>query len=228
MSQNEAFNTPIEEDYVPGQYSEEFAEEVLKEKLSDQKWRLNNLYKVKDKRGNVVTFVMNKAQEKLFDTMHFKNIILKARQLGFTTFIDLYILDVCLFNDTINAGIIAHHMDDAKTIFEEKVRFPYDNLDPRIRAERMATTDRANEIRFSNGSRIRVSTSFRSGTVQILHISEFGKIAAKYPDKAIEIISGAMEAVPLDGLLFVESTAEGREGAFYDMTMVAKRLHDDA
>jgi len=226
MSQNEAFNTPIEEDYVPGQYSEEFAEEVLKEKLSDQKWRLNNLYKVKDKRGNVVTFVMNKAQEKLFDTMHFKNIILKARQLGFTTFIDLYILDVCLFNDTINAGIIAHHMDDAKTIFEEKVRFPYDNLDPRIRAERMATTDRANEIRFSNGSRIRVSTSFRSGTVQILHISEFGKIAAKYPDKAIEIISGAMEAVPLDGLLFVESTAEGREGAFYDMTMVAKRLHD--
>ena len=93
---------------------------------------------------------MNEAQNQLYDTMHFRNIILKARQLGFTTFIDLYILDTCLFNPTIKAGIIAHHMDDAKTIFDEKIKFPYDNLDPQLRSLLNAKTDRANEIKFSN------------------------------------------------------------------------------
>lgn len=219
------FDVPLD-DYSPGEHSEAQALETLRANLSDQKWRLNNLYKVKNKSGHVITFKMNAVQESFFDSMHYRNIILKARQLGFTTFIDLYILDTCLFNPTVKAGIIAHHMDDAKTIFEEKVKFPYDNLDPQIRKEISATTDRANEIKFSNESSIRVGTSFRSGTLQMLHISEFGKIAAKYPDKATEIISGAMEAVPLDGLMFVESTAEGREGAFYDMTMTAKRMKD--
>jgi hypothetical protein len=221
-----AFEQPIEDDYTPGLYSEKHALSELKEKLGDQKWRLNNLYKIKDKKGQVVTFKMNEAQEKLYDSMHFRNVILKARQLGFTTFIDIYILDVCLFNGNIRAGIIAHHVDDAKAIFEEKIKFPYDNLDPQLKKALEAKTDRSNEMKFANNSTIRVSTSFRSGTLQYLHVSEFGKIAAKYPDKADEIITGAMEAVPLEGMVFVESTAEGREGAFYDMCMEAKKLKD--
>jgi len=217
---------PIEDDYSPGEYAEAVAQEKLQKNLSDQKWRLNNLYKIKDKKGKVTTFKMNKPQEQLFDTMHYRNVILKARQLGFTTFIDLFILDICLFNPTIRAGIIAHHMDDAKAIFEEKIKFPYDNLDPQLRQAIPATTDRANAIKFANGSDIRVSTSFRSGTLQYLHVSEFGKIAAKFPDKAEEIITGAMEAVPLEGMIFVESTAEGRDGAFYRMSTDAKKLKD--
>lgn len=228
VASNEAFDEPID-DYQPGEYASKVTQRDLKELkrcLSDHKWRLNNLYKVKDKDGKVVQFRMNAAQEHLFDNMHYRNVILKARQLGFTTFIDLYLLDACLFNDTISAGIIAHHVDDAKAIFENKIKFPYDNLDPEIRKAVSATSDAANKLTFSNGSSLRVSTSFRSGTLQLLHVSEYGKIASKYPDKALEIKSGAMEAVPLDGLIFVESTAEGREGEFYDMTMTAKRLHD--
>jgi len=75
---------------------------------------------------------------------------------------------------------------------------------------------------FSNGSTISVRTSFRSGTIQFLHISEFGKICAKYPDRAKEIVTGAIEAVGKDGYIFIESTAEGNEGYFFDMTMEAK------
>lgn len=222
------FDAPID-DYRPGEYAEKIPAKTkaeLRELLSDHKWRLNNLYKVKDKDGKVVAFRMNTAQEELFDNMHYRNVILKARQLGFTTFIDLYLLDACLFNSTTAAGIIAHHVDDAKAIFENKIKFPYDNLDPEIRKAIRATSDAANKLSFSNGSSIRVSTSFRSGTLQLLHISEYGKIAAKYPDKALEIKSGAMEAVPLDGLVFVESTAEGRDGEFYEMVMKAKKLKD--
>lgn len=196
--------------------------------FSDQQWRLNNLYKVKDKHGRIVDFVMNDAQEKLFDDMWYLNVILKARQLGFSTFIDLYILDSCLWNPNTSAGIIAHHVDDAKAIYEDKVKLPYSLLDESIRKFLGATTDRAGEIKFKNGSSIRVSTSFRSGTLQILHVSELGKIAAKYPERAKEIRTGAFEAVAKGQSIFVESTAEGREGEFYDLCMSAKALKDQA
>ncbi len=184
---------------------------------ANQKWRLNNLYKIKDKEGHVVQFIMNEQQENLYDNQWYLNVVLKARQLGFSTFIDVYILDTCLFNDNIDAGIIAHHLDDAKTIFDDKIKFPYDSLPEWVRGQKEATTDRANEIAFSNGSRIRVSTSFRSGTLQILHVSEYGKIAAKFPDKAREIKTGAFESVATGQKIFVESTAEGRDGEFYEL-----------
>lgn len=49
--------------------------------LRDQEWRLNNLYKIKDKEGNVVDFEPNWAQKQLLNT-HNLTIVLKARQLG--------------------------------------------------------------------------------------------------------------------------------------------------
>lgn len=193
---------------------------------SNQVWRLNNIYQIRDKQGAVIEFCMNAPQEDLYTDMWYLNVILKARQLGFSTFIDVFILDTCLFNPNVHAGIIAHHKDDAHAIFEEKIKFPYESLNPVIRSGVNATTDRAGEIKFSNGSSIRVSTSFRSGTLQILHVSELGKIAAKFPEKAKEIRTGAFEAVAQGQMIFVESTAEGREGDFYDMVTIAKNMHD--
>lgn len=196
--------------------------------LSRQEWRLNNMYKIRDKSGKIVDFCMNEAQEYLYHNMWFLNVILKARQLGFSTFIDVFILDTCLFNPTISTGIIAHHVDDAKAIYEDKIKLPYLLLDEDFRKMVSATTDRAGEIKFNNGSSIRVSTSFRSGTLQILHVSELGKIAAKYPERAKEIRTGAFEAVAKGQQIFVESTAEGREGEFYDLCTDAKALQDQA
>ena len=86
-----------------------------------------------------------------------------------------------------------------------------------------AETDSANMLKFSNGSSIRVGTSLRSSTFQYLHISEFGKICAKYPDKAQEIITGSLNTVAPGQYVFIESTAEGRDGYFYD---ICKRAQD--
>lgn len=192
--------------------------------LKDQFWRLNNLYRIKDKAGKEIQFRMNWAQEQLYHEMWYLNDILKARQLGFTTFIDLFILDTCLFNANITAGIIAHNLEDAKVIFREKIKFPYDKLPDKFKTSVVAQTDRAGELMLSNGSSIRVSTSMRSGTVQILHVSEYGNISKKYPQKAREIKTGAFEAVAQGQMIFVESTAEGRSGAFYDLTKTAQDL----
>jgi len=194
--------------------------------FNDQAWRLSNLYYITDKDGRKVKFVPNWAQQDLYERMDFNNVILKARQLGFTTFIALYILDTCIFNPNTKAGVIAHHKDDAEVILRDKFKFPYKHLPETLKAAVRSNSDRAQELRLSNDSNIRVSTSMRSGTLQLLHVSEYGKIAAKYPDKAREIKSGAFEAVGIGQTIFVESTAEGREGEFFDLVQRARALQD--
>ena len=176
---------------------DELAQQVdLRQKLQDRYWMLNNLYWITTGvGGQKVKFKMNWAQKLLYKQMWYLNIVLKARQLGMSTFILIFILDACLFNENCKAGVIAHTKDDVKVLFRDKIKFAYDNLDPFIRNTITAKTDSANELVFSNGSSVRVGTSMRSGTLQILHVSEFGKIAKKYPEKAREIITGSFETV---------------------------------
>ncbi|MBI9090726.1 MAG: hypothetical protein JEZ12_16030 [Desulfobacterium sp.] len=193
--------------------------EELKAKFSNKWWRLNNLYYVIDEDGQRVLFKPNAAQIYLYDNIWYQNVILKARQLGFTTFIDIYFLDECIFNSDVEAGIIAHNREDAGKIFRRKILYPYNNLPDWLREARPPKTLSKSELELSNNSILSVGTSMRSGTVQLLHISEFGKICSKFPEKAREIVTGAMEAIHTErgnALLFIESTAEGRSGYFYD------------
>ena len=131
-------------------------------------------------------------------------------------------LDACLFTPHTRAGVIAHRLDDAKVIFRDKVRFPYDRLDEGLKAAVPAVQDSADQLTFGNNSSLRVSTSMRSGTLQLLHVSEFGKICAQYPDKAREIVTGALNTVEAGQFVVIESTAEGQEGAFYDLAQKAR------
>lgn len=189
--------------------------------LIDPKWRLNNLYSIVDKQGTKTTFKFNWAQEQLYNDVWYCNIILKARQLGISTFICLLFLDKCLWNSNISAGIIAHTLEDSQQLFR-RVKFAYDNLPEEIKKVISAENDTTNMLKFSNGSSLRVGTSLRSSTFQYLHISEFGKICAKYPDKAQEIITGSLNTVAPGQYVFIESTAEGRSGYFYDICKTAQ------
>lgn len=189
--------------------------------IEDPLWRINNLYFITNKQGQRIKFQLNWAQKELFDNMWYLNIILKARQLGMSTFVCLLFLDRCLFNDHQSAGIIAHTVEDAQHMFR-RVKFAYDNLPDRLKRIITCDNDTAQMLKFSNGSSLRVGTSLRSSTFQYLHISEFGKICAKYPDKAEEIISGSLNTVEAGQYIFIESTAEGREGYFYEMCKTAQ------
>lgn len=202
--------------------------DTLKEHLKDRKWRLNNLYYVKDKQGNKVLFKLNKVQDYLHDNLWFFNVIPKARQLGITTFFTIFYLDQILFKDNQTATIIAHTEKDMKKIFRNKIKFAWDNLHPWIK-ETIGdpNTNTANEMTFPNGSIISVALSSRSDTVQFLHVSEFGKICAKYPDKAEEIVTGAINSVDAGQMVSIESTAEGREGYFYEFAMKAEQMRKE-
>lgn len=203
------------------------SEQELVELLKDPHWRIRNLYKIKNKQKKIVPFKPNEAQEELLREMHWRNIIPKARQRGFSTLIQLLGLDTALFQPGADVGVIAQDLQTAQDIFESKIKLAYDNLPDAIKKMVGVTSSTTTSIKFSNGSGVRVGTSMRGGTPNFVHVSEFGKICAKYPDKAREVLTGTLPAVPIDGLVFIESTTEGRDGPFYDLCTEAKAAQDD-
>jgi len=207
----------------PTQLSRTVQEQEFFENLSDQRWRINNLYYIKSKQGKRIKFKPNWAQTLLLDNLWYFSIILKARQLGITTFFCILYLDMVLFNEHKTAGIIAHKDKEAKKIFKEKVKFAWDNLPVHLRDELgPPNTDSSNEMAFPNGSSIFVSTSTRGGTIQYLHISEFGYTCAHHPQKAEEIVTGSINSVEQGQIVTIESTAEGKSGYFYEFCKSAQ------
>lgn len=194
------------------------------DELGDWRWRLANLYWIVDEAGKQVLFEPNREQLDLLGNLHSNNLVLKARQLGFTTLIDILALDQTIFTPNYSSAIIAHGLREAEKIFRNKVKFPYEKLPPAVKALNPPVNMTASELVFTNGSSIYVGTSGRSGTLQFLHISEYGKICRRYPEKANEIKTGSLPAVHAGGLIFIESTAEGTGGHFYEMVREAEKL----
>jgi hypothetical protein len=221
------------------QYIDKFFNKTLtmpewKKALRFKWFRINTMYHIKTKDGDKVLIKPNFAQEVFYINSHQNDIILKARQLGFTTFKMIYDLDDCLFKKNYSAGCIAHNAKDALDIYRNKIKFAYETVNASvIKLLEMIgylfptpVNDKSNGYVFTNGSSIGVSTGYRGGTLQSLHISEFGKICKKYPDKAKEIVTGAFNSVGKNCTKTIESTAEGKQGYFYDYCATAKKLKD--
>lgn len=211
----------------PNLSSEDMAK--LKKHLGDRNWRLNNLYQIMDEDGHQCQFRPNYVQNILNRKLHTKNVVLKGRQEGITTYFCLYELDVALFNSGIRANIIAHTKPDAGTFFRDKIQFAYERLPGVIKTLRPTKVDQAAEILIDHGkgkprSGVKVTTSGRSGTVQYLHVSELGFIDYFYPKKAEEIKSGALNTVSPNCVVFIESTAKINSGLFYDICHEAMEI----
>lgn len=203
-------------------------DQEIKSHFKDRWWRLNNLYYIKNKQGQKTLFKPNAIQKVIHDNLWFFTIIPKARQLGVTTFFAILYFDQILFSKNKTAGIIAHRQEDMKKIFSNKIKFAWDNMHPWIRKYiGEANVDNANELKFPNGSTIFVSMSTRSGTINFLHISEFAYVCQKFPEKAEEIVTGAINSVDAGQFVSIESTSAGREGYFFDFCMAAERNHKE-
>lgn len=197
---------------------------LLLEQLSSRAWRMENLYKIIDKDGQQQTFKMNPVQAELDAHLHFLNMVLKSRQHGITTYACLRALDMALFRPNAHCGIVAHTAFDAAKFFRQKVLYAYDNLPEWLRAGRPVVRRdmRDGVLELANGSIIEVSVSHRGGTLQFLHVSEYGVMCAKYPERAREVASGALNTVAPGNIVIMESTAYGATGDFYDRSRRAQ------
>lgn len=199
-------------------------------RLLDKSWRVSNLYKIRDKNKQLIKFKKNRAQEHFDQNKWFRNIILKSRQLGFTTFEAIDSLDDVLFNKNTECLLIAHNLDAGKAIFDKKIELGWKNIHESLRNLYKVDSNTAQTLKFEYGggsfSSIAVDTSGRSGTFNRVHVTEFADICKKYPTKAQEIIEGTIPAIPSDGRVDIESTSQGASGDFFDMFMEAYERGD--
>ena len=202
-------------------------------------WRLQNLYTIRDANGQLVKFTPNLAQRNFWNRYWYCNHILKARQLGFSTFISMIYLDDLLFNPTgLSCGIIDYTIEDAESKMGMMMT-AYEHLENgdihpmtfeigKAIKQAVPVQSAARKFAMGNGSKAKCSTSLRGSTPQRLLVSELGKTAIWAPIKAREIINGAFNAMTPGSIRNVETTHEGgKVGDNYRLMNQAMR-HDDS
>lgn len=192
------------------------AKEIL---IKSKEWRLNHLYKIVDEFSHLITFQANTPQQHYQKHKHTRNVILKSRRLGFTTFSVIDMLDNTLFNKNYNSLFISYDDSSSQKVFDEMVMLAWNHFP--LKDLYNINTENAKQLKLDWGdktySTIEVKSSARGGRSNQIHISELGKISKKFPDKAKEIFTGTIQSLTPNGQLTIESTAEGSEGEFYNL-----------
>ena len=192
-------------------------EDMILNYLPSKLWRLNNLYTIRDKFGTPIGFNLHRAQHIVYaeSLRHARLIVLKSRQQGISTLWLISYFDDAVFIDNSNVGLMAQDADAATDLLE-RVTYAWEDMDEAIKSFLgvIRIVNNSKVTTFSNGSKIYVRTSFRSGTLTRLHISELGKISNKTPERAKETNSGTLQAIKAGNTVIIESTAEGRDNLF--------------
>jgi hypothetical protein len=181
------------------------------------------LLKIRDRKGGRIALVPNRVQLEYERRRASKNIVLKARQMGISTWIaGQFLLKTVTRPGTMTVQV-AHTHDAAEAIFRIVHRF-VESLPAGLRSGALRTSRAsARQIVFpALDSEYRVESAGdrnagRGITIQNLHCSE----VARWPGDPAETLGGLMAAMPGDGELVLESTPNGSSGCFYDEWMKA-------
>ena len=186
---------------------------------------IEKFVKIRDKSGSIIDFKLNEPQQRLYDIIKqlkkekkpVRIIILKARQMGFSTLTESILFKETATKFNINTGIIAHKEEATTNLFNMSKRI-YDNLPDEMKPSKKSSN--AKELIFDNQdgtglkSKIKCMTAGadgvgRSDTFNNLHISEL----AFWGNSAKETMLGLMQSVPNlpNTMVIIESTANGYE-----------------
>lgn len=181
---------------------------------------IENYLKIRDKRQKVVPFRFNGVQQRLYDTIKqirkrnapVRIIILKARQMGFSTFTEAIIFKDTATKPNVSSAITTHEADATNNLFDMNKRF-YDNLPMELQPALKANNAKVLEFDFASGnSSIRCYTAGngnigRSATIKNLHASEY----AFWGNNKADVLLGLLQAVPNtpESMVIIESTANG-------------------
>lgn len=189
---------------------------------------LQTLLKIRDKEGRLIALILNPPQLRLYDAIKaqwqagkpVRIIILKARQMGFSTLVVAIVFWMTATAHNVESMIVAHKDEATANLFRMVKRF-LDCLPAKLRP--MTKASNAKELVFDQpsrykgtgqglGSRIRCATAGGSGvgrsyTLKCLHLSEY----AFWPGNKAETFTGLVQAVPdkPGTLIVIESTANG-------------------
>ena len=191
---------------------------VLLQKLRDPKFYLENFCKIKTKLREFVPFVLNEAQKDLFNALlrdkSMRVIILKARQIGFSTAVCGFFYHDTIMNPGTTSVIIGYNREMTTELLE-KIKLFYettpDELKPTIQY------NSRHEISFPKiKSKIIVLPSTesvgRGYTINNLLCTELSLW-----DKAEEKMTTLEASVPITSRIIIESTPRGIGNKYHEM-----------
>ena len=187
---------------------------------------IRNLLKIRVKKGGIHYLKLNRAQREYSRRCSKRNIVLKARQVGITTYIAARFFIQTITQPGTLTVQVAHSDESAQAIFNIVHRF-WEKL-PNSRLQRGALIKSRSNVRqiiFPNlDSEYRVETADdnagRGMTIHNLHCSE----VSRWPRGGEDTLASLRAAVVPDGEIVLESTPSGAWGMFYEeWTKAAER-----
>ena len=177
-----------------------------------------SLLRVRGRDGQVVPLHPNRAQREFEARRGQRNVVLKARQMGISTWVSARLfLKTMTVPGTLSVQV-AHTQDAAEAIFGMAHRFLA--LLPEFLREGALRTSKSNtrEIQFpllDSGFRVESAGDPNAGrglTITNLHCSE----VARWPGDASAVLQGLRAALAPRGELVLESTPQGAQGCFWE------------
>ena len=202
------------------------------EAFQDPIWRISNLYSIRIRDGSVIRFRPRPQQlavlEMLFVHGHKRIIILKARQIGFSTLLGVVCCDQLCFNPGQQISLIDQTLEDARQKLKNIVVLAYDSMAAELRAGLPIIRSNTGEVcvkysRFeeAKASVMYAGTHSRGGSNSLVWVSEWGTIQATDIARSEEILTGALPSVG-DGICVIESTWRGgRHGHLWGLVKQA-------
>jgi hypothetical protein len=185
------------------------------------------LLRVRNKAGQLVPFRPNAAQQEIARNWGNRNIILKARQLGITTYVAArFFIDTVTRPGTLTVQV-AHDQRSAEDIFRIVHRFQ-ENLPEWLR-NGVLKTSRANTRQLvwpRLDSEYRVETAAdpnagRGTTIRNLHCSEM----ARWTRDGAEALTSLRAAVPPGGQIVSEAALQRMKGLSAAMACLLTLVH---
>lgn len=175
------------------------------------------LLRVRDRSGRIVRLVPNRAQRLFEQRRGQRNIVLKARQMGISTWVTGRLFLKTITRPGTLTVQVAHTQEAAESLFRMVHRF-VEHLPEELQAGPLRTSrSNVRQIVFpALDCEYRVESAGdtnagRGLTISNLHCSE----VARWPGDAAEILQGLRAAMPVDGELILESTPMGAGGCFW-------------
>lgn len=182
---------------------------------------METIGKVQDKNGNLIPFRMLPTQAHYFKNRTSKDIILKARQMGMTTGIQMEFAVEAMLTPGMEVIYVAQRDDSAKRLFEITTRI-YHALPPELRLPNISDSTHKLTFDFGGGktSTIEIGTagSKSFGRGRPVHRALFTEVAF-YEGQELNTMAGIIAAMPgpeaeIPGRYVMESTANGQGGTF--------------
>ena len=187
-------------------------------KLKDHKFYLENFCKVKTKNAGLQPFKLKEAQKDIFNEMkkHKRIIILKARQLGFSTAITGFFYVDTIMNPGVTTALIGYNSDMVTELLD-KVKTFYrttpDELKPTIQY------DSKYQMSFPKmDSKILVLPNTKDvGRGYTIHNCLITELSSW--EDADEKVAGLLESIPKTGRVVIESTPRGQGNLYHRLWM---------